>query len=138
MGTIIEQKALNAVKSVYGLQVYCSQPSLSGENCVSINKPLSEKLIAFKEARRTMRIERSLSEIINGVPDNAYIKDIDVLFNPNYKIDVLNVLIKLYRQKRFRLIWPGQLLDGKLIYGEAGYRDYHEYDISKYDILCVK
>lgn len=138
MGTIIDYKALDANGDIYVLPIYCFQLNTTGETCFSVNKPLSQKLIDIKETKRTMNIERSLWEIIKELPENVIIKDIDVLFNPNYHIDVLNILIKLYRQKHFRLLWSGRLINDKLVYAEIGRPDYHEYDISKYDIVCVK
>ena len=65
------------------------------------------------------------------------IKDIDVLFNPEYKVDVLKILTEARKRKRYSVIWPGRCENGKLIYGEEGYLDYRTYDIENYDITCV-
>ena len=56
-------------------------------------------------------------------------KDIDVLFNPGYTVDVMKVLISAYKQRPFRLIWSGTYVGGKLIYSEEGNYDYKTYDL---------
>ena len=52
-------------------------------------------------------------------------------------IDVLQLLIVANRNKPFSVLWPGTVIDGKLVYAEDGYADYKEYDVEQYDITCV-
>ena len=73
---------------------------------------------------------------MNG--DGVTIKDIDVMFNPDYKVDVLKILIATRKRKNYSVIWPGKFEDGKLIYGEEGYPDYKVFNIADYDITCVR
>ena len=61
-----------------------------------------------------------------------------VMFNPEYKVDVLKILIAARKRKRYSVIWPGRLEDGKLIYAEEGYPDYKVFNIADYDITCVR
>jgi hypothetical protein len=65
------------------------------------------------------------------------IKDIDVMFNPDYKVDVLKILIAARKRKRYSVIWPGRFENGKLIYSEEGYADYKTYNLADYDVTCV-
>ena len=71
-------------------------------------------------------------------PDGVTVRDIDVMFNPEYKIDVLKILISVRKRKKYYVIWPGRYEDGKLIYGEEGFPDYKVYNIADYDITFVK
>ena len=80
-------------------------------------------------------MEKCLINVLNHLPENPLIKDIDVMFNPTYAVDVLQVLINTYKRKQYSLIWPGTLKDECLIYAEEGYRDYKTYNISDYDIV---
>ena len=80
----------------------------------------------MKPSRRTIRLERCFNEIIDSIPDRSVIKDIDVLFNPDYKIDVFKMLTASCKRKKF-----------DLIYSEEGFSDYHKYEIDCYDIVCV-
>ena len=87
---------------------------------------------------RSLQMEKCLVEVLKQFPENAVVKDVDVLFNPHYKVDVLKVLIAAYKQHPFSLIWPGTYKNGKLVYSEEGYPDYQVYEISDYDIICVR
>ena len=107
------------------------------KNACSANKPLAEELLKLKSSSRTMRLEKCFTKVLEGFPKMPVVKDIDVMFNPAYKVNVLQILISAYKQKPFTLVWPGSYEDGKLIYGDANYRDYKTFEINDYDIVCV-
>ena len=125
MGIIIKSNMLAAEKDTYRLLVYCSAPSNIRDNAVSINTKLAEKLLSMKPSSRTIRLERCFNEIIDSIPDRSVIKDIDVLFNPDYKIDVFRMMTASCKRKKFDLIWSGKLEDNSLIYSEEGFPAYH-------------
>ena len=125
MGRIIQYRLLESEKYCDGLQQ------------VAINEKLAALLIKIKPERRTMRIERCFQEVLANVSENSCIRDFEVLFNPIYKIDVLQLLIIANRSKSFSALWPGTVTAGKLVYAEDGYADYKEYNIEQYDITCV-
>ena len=104
----------------------------------SISKELADELLACKSNRRSMKLEQIFNSVLDKYPDGVTIKDIDVLFNPDYKVDVLKILIAARKRKRYSVIWPGRYEDGKLIYAEEGYPDYKVYEIANYDITCVR
>ena len=84
-----------------------------------------------------MRLERCFQEVLTSIPENSCIRDFDVLFNPAYKIDVCSFLQLRIEAKPFSVLWPGTMIDEKLVYAEDGYADYKEYDVEQYDITCV-
>lgn len=104
----------------------------------SVSKELADGLLACKENRRSMKLEQIFNTVLDKYPDGVTIKDIDVMFNPDYKVDMLKILIAARKRKKYSVIWPGRLEDGKLIYGEEGYPDYKVYKIADYDITCVR
>ena len=104
----------------------------------SISKEMADELMACKPERRSMKLEQIFNKVLDRYPDGVTIKDIDVMFNPDYKVDVLKILIAARKRKRYSVIWPGRLEDGKLIYGEEGYPDYKVNKIADYDITCVR
>lgn len=118
--------------------IYCNPAADLIEQAVSLNHTLAEALILYKPARRTFQVERCFQTALARLPDDAVIKDFDVLFNPEYKIDVLKILIRNCKTKPFSVIWPGTLQDGKLLYAEVDYKDYKEYDVDAYDVTCVQ
>ena len=119
------------------LLVYYRALEKASMEAVSLSKPLSEAISGCKPNRRSMKLEQIFYSVLERYPEGVIVKDIDVLFNPDYQVDILRLLTETYKRKRYSVIWPGARSEGKLIYGEEGYRDYKVYDINKYDITCV-
>lgn len=118
--------------------VILCHPNLAPENdAVSLNVPLAQKLASLKPSRRTMRLEQCFRQVIDSLPVNPTIQDFDVLFNPDYEVDILQVMVSVGKSKPFQVVWPGKYEDGRLIYAEEGYRDYKIFEISKYDVTVV-
>ena len=137
MGTIIEFHQVSDEQAMLNrLLVYFKAFQKMAEPR-SVSKELAEGLLACKENRRSMKLEQIFNSVLDRYPDGVTIKDIDVLFNPDDKVDVLKILIAARKRKRYCVIWPGRFEDGKLIYAEEGYPDYKVYEIANYDITCV-
>lgn len=118
------------------LIIYCIK-DVYGET-YSLNKCVAESLINVEEEKRAIQIQNILYKIIDNIPEDAVLKNFDILFNPKLKIDVLRVFIELYKHKRFAMLWPGIIEDGKLKYAEQEYEDYNVFDVENYDIVCVR
>lgn len=103
----------------------------------SLNKLIAEQIKGVYKKRRSIRMHRILKEILISLPEDCVIKDFDVMFNPDYEIDVISILVDARREKNFEVIWPGDYKDGKLIYSEEGYLDYKIFDLGNYDLTCV-
>lgn len=137
MGIVINHQKVSNYLSFDRLKIYSGRSALFSSEAVSINKFIASKLIEIKPNQRTIQLEKCFMKVLNGLPDQPVIKDIDVLFNPAYKVDVMKMLASAYKQKKFSLVWPGTYADGKLIYSEEGYPDYRVYEIKDYDIMYV-
>ena len=107
------------------------------DKAVPLNVLLAKKLIAIDEEDRSTNMADCVLKIIQGLPVGSVIKDFDVLFNPAYAIDVLQILILCCKQHNFQVIWPGRYDNGKLIYADVDSLDYKTYKIENYDITCV-
>lgn len=137
MGTIIEISRLpDDAAMISRLLIYIKAIQKMHEP-KSVSKPLAEALLACRPNRRSMKLEQIFNNVLDTLPDGVVIKDIDVMFNPEYKVDVLKILMASRKRKRYSVIWPGRCEDGKLIYGEEGFPDYKTYNIENYDITCV-
>lgn len=119
------------------LIIYLSEKRIVSQPVVSFSLPFSEEMIKISPERRNLYIESCISRVLDQYPPYTVFKDIDALFNPCYKIDVLYILVNLYKQKKYSLLWSGRFIDRKLLYADEGYSDYKIFDISKYDIICV-
>lgn len=137
MGIIIEfNKIQNEESMLSRLQVYMETIQMLTEP-KSVALPLAKALSACNPIRRSMRLEQIFNAVLDDLPDGVVIKDIDVMFNPDYEVDVLKLLIAARKRKRYSVIWPGRCENGKLIYSEEGFADYKTYNIENYDITCV-
>ena len=138
MGTIIEfHQVADEQAMLNRLLIYMKAIKKMTEP-QSGSKELADELLACKPNRRSMKLEQIFNKVLDRYPDGVTIKDIDVMFNPEYQVDVLKILIEARKRKKYSVIWPGRFEDGKLIYAEEGYPDYKVYEIANYDITCVR
>ena len=137
VGTVVEYRELQDRQAVYRLLIYSRAPAEIASAAVSMNRPLAAELIRLPPARRTMRLERCFVKLLEALPDRPVIKDVDVLFHPEYRVDVMRLLVSAYQRRPYSLIWPGTYSEGRLIYAEESCRDYRVYEIKKYDVICV-
>lgn len=138
MGTVIEfHRVDDEEATLSGLLVYMRTIQRLFEP-KSVSKELADGLLACRPNRRSMKLEQIFNNVLDRYPDDVTIKDIDVMLNPEYKVDVLKILVAARKRKRYNVVWPGRFEDGKLVYGEEGYPDYKVYKIEDYDITVVK
>ena len=99
----ISKSSPMARQTFYRLVIDCSgEPSAEAH---SLNKALAEELLKLRPRQRSLQMEKCLLNVLEELPDNPVVKDVDVLFNPAYTVDVLLVLISAYKRKPFRLVW---------------------------------
>ena len=139
MGKIIHSRSVSGSEYAGLLKpiIYCCPEENVTESAIPINHTLAEKLSALKPKRRTMRLATCFEDILKTLPDNAVIKDFDVMFNPEYKVDVLKIMVDACKRKPFSIIWPGKCEDGKLFYAEDGYSDFKTFSVEDYDVTCI-
>lgn len=119
------------------LAIYADCPP--EEKVYSVSKQLAEELSRYSMRQRTMQMEKIICKVLDSLPENPIIENVDVLFNPAYQVDVLKVLCAAYKHKPFRLIWPGTVDEesGTLVYAEVGFADYRTFCLSDYDVNYI-
>ena len=117
--------------------IFCCPDEELEKNAIALNVSIAEKLITTKPSRRSFKLPSIIDTIIADLPEDSIIKDFDVLFNPDYQIDVLQLLIAACKKKEFAILRPGTYSDGKLMYAETDYSDFKIYDLDKYDVTCI-
>lgn len=139
MGTIIAAWKLSNDNVSVPMKpiIYCCPFEGVTDTAVSINLLLAEKLAICRPKRRTMRLAACFEEVLKTLPDNVIIKDFDVMFNPDYKVDVLKIMVDACKRKPFSIIWPGKCEDGRLFYAEDGYPDFKTFSVEEYDVTCI-
>lgn len=139
MGKVLQARSMPS-SGYAGLMkpiIYCTVDAAIEAAAVSINLELAQKLAVLRPKRRTMRLEACFMEVLNSLPDDVVIKDFDVMFNPDYKVDVLRIMTVTCKKKPFSIIWPGKYEDGKLFYAEDGYPDFKAFSVEDYDVTCI-
>lgn len=139
MGIIVSARKFSAdnISGMLKPIIYCCPFEGVTDTAVSINLLLAEKLAGCKPSSRTMRIEGFFNQVLAQIPSGAVIKDFDVMFNPEYRVDVLRIMIVSCKKKSFSVVWPGKYEDGRLFYAENGYPDFKVFSVGEYDVTCV-
>lgn len=139
MGVIVRARDFLPEKQAGMLKpiIFCVSDKAKEKEAVSVNKLLAEELVKVRKNRRSVQLERCFKQVLEKLPDGVIIKDFDVLFNPDYQVDVLRIFVMVCKQKPFSILWPGRQENGKLFYAEESFPDYKVYNISDYDVTCV-
>ena len=139
MGKIISKYAyqMNDYRQLMKPIIFCSPNEEQERDAIALNVSVAEMLVKVKPQRRSFKIPSIIDMVIASLPPKSTIKDFDVLFNPEYQIDVLQLLITACRKNEFSILWPGTYSEGKLIYAEIGYADFKIFNLEKYDVTCI-
>lgn len=106
---------------------------------VALGEQLSAVLKESLPQKRLYLIESEIENILSNINNNnILVMNIDILFNPDYKLDIIKLFIKLSRNRNLVVQWPGELSSGHLIYSKPEYIDYKRYSIKDYDVVCLK
>jgi len=135
MGTIIKRKDFSAVIERARQGVFIMAPKVT----VSINAPvvnvglqLSEKMYKARNEGSSGNITSELDAILGEEHRDIILTNTDILFTPEYGLDVIKLLLQLGRNQRFYLPWPGEIAGERMTYSEPGKFDYREYNVKDY------
>lgn len=132
----------NGIETLLSPVVFCINedkiiPYTKDYEVLSINGILSKRLIDIEQDKRTFFILDEFNNIIEESGESLLIRDFEILFNPDYQIDILKMFVLANRKKKITILWCGTYEDGKLIFAEPDYRDYKSYSVKDYDISCI-
>lgn len=106
---------------------------------VDLGLELSSILKEISIDKRYESVQKGLDKIfIDMNSNNLMVLNVDILFNPSYKLNVLKYFIKLARTKKVLVQWPGEIKGNVLQYSKINYTDYVKYDLQDYEIACIK
>jgi hypothetical protein len=139
MGQIIQAYTFSPEVQVGLLRpiIYCCPYGELESKAISINMLLAGKLIKIPPNRRPMQLEKCFNQVLDTLHYGVILKDFDVMFNPEYQVDLLRFMVVVCKKKAFSIIWPGKCEGGKLFYAEEGYSDYKMFKIEDYDVTCI-
>jgi hypothetical protein len=105
---------------------------------INIGLVVSEALYKLpKEQRKKMVVDIVRNAIEKVHEDNIVLENIDILFFPEYSLDVVKTLQMVGKNKRLLVIWDGHCKNGVLTYSKPDYPDFHKYKIKDYGVYCI-
>ncbi len=110
-----------------------------GFGYLSLGEMLSSALLKYEGKDRKNHVIKELDEIFHDINSEKLIVDnIDILFNPEYSIDILGYFVQLARNRKLIIIWPGEYALEGLTYASPEHEDYKRYLVKDYNVICLK
>lgn len=105
---------------------------------INLGLVVSEQLCRLpKEQRKRMVADVVINAIKKTPSRNIVVENIDLLFSPEYSLDVIRTLQLAGKNKRLLVIWAGDYQDGVLTYAQPDCPDFHRYEIKNYGVCCI-
>ncbi len=106
---------------------------------LELGEKLSYELIKIDQNERNRAVQKTMEYIFSeSNTTKIIVTNIDILFNPSYRLDIIKLFIQLSRNKTVIVQWPGKLDSNNLIYSEPKYVDYKKYETNNYNIICLR
>ena len=102
-----------------------------------LNKLLAEKLLSFPQEQRWQKAYEEAKSIMLKNATPLFLEDFEMLFNPQYEIDVVKLFYEISKNRRITIKWCGEINGDCLTFASPDHKDYHSYKISNYDITCI-
>jgi hypothetical protein len=140
---LLRELAENYTLSKQKLVIACVERNMlktlfSDWEWLNIGLVVSEKLLKFPKNLRKQNIVEIVKELIdNTQSERIVVENIDILFSPEYSLDVIKLFVLAGRSKTLVVNWCGKIEDGFITYSEPIYEDYHRYEIKNYDVYCI-
>ncbi|MCM8899932.1 BREX-3 system P-loop-containing protein BrxF [Caldicoprobacter algeriensis] len=105
---------------------------------INLGLVVSEQLCRLpKEQRKKMVADIVINTVKKEPSKSIVLENIDVLFSPEYSLDVIRTLQLAGKNKRLLVIWAGEYEDGMLTYAKPDCPDFHRYEIRNYGVSCI-
>lgn len=76
-----------------------------------------------------------IADLMDDISGSTLLRDIDVLFSPALKLDVLSQLRRMVRNRSLVVLWPGRIHAGRLSYSSPGRSDF--VDFAARDVIVL-
>ena len=135
MGTVIKRRDFPAVIEQARQGVFVLAPNVTvpvNATIVNIGLTLGEKMYKAKADGSPVNITNELDAILGEERRDITLSNTDIIFSPEYELDVIKLLLQVGRNQRLYMQWPGEINGEKLTYSEPGRFDFKEYNIKDY------
>lgn len=135
MGIIIKRRDFPTIIEQTRQGVFVLAPKVAvpvNATFVNIGLMLGERIYKAKEEGAPVKISNELDAILGEELNDITLTNTDILFSPEYELDVIKLLLLVGRNQRLYVEWPGEIAGEKLTYSEPGRFDFKEYNIKDY------
>src|SRR5699024_2454733 len=101
-----------------------SIPLFNSFTKVNVNKIVSEKLLGISKQKYPMHVSDILLEALERRDDIYILNHIDILFDPQLKINPIQLFEQLSKTYKLIVEWPGKYNNHQLLYAEYGHPEY--------------
>ena len=117
------------------LRTLASEESLP---CLNVSARLSRQLLERTPRQRRLEAANVLRDIVRAADaDTVLLDHIDLLFEPDLKLDPLQLLKSLSRHTTLAVAWGGQVQDGEVIYAEPEHEAYFRRSVGDVRVVSV-
>ena len=103
---------------------------------INLGVELSKKLIELSVKQQVLMVSGLTKEIVNNIhSDVALVDNIEILFNPDLKIDPVRLLLNCSRNKTLVAAFSGKQIDDSIIYAELHHPEYVKFKIEDYEVI---
>jgi hypothetical protein len=98
---------------------------------LNLGAELGKKLAAIPHKQRQLEASSIMRELADHYAkgDLLLIDNIELLFDRSLKLDPLDLLKRNAHARRLVAVWPGELIDGRLIYADIGHPEHQDYSL---------
>ena len=135
MGIIIKRRDFPTIIEQTRQGVFVLAPKVAvpvNATFVNIGLILGERMYKAKVEGVPVSISNDLDIILGEEQSDIALGNTDILFSPEYELDVIKLLLQVGRNQRLYMQWPGEVTGDKLTYSESGRFDFKEYNIKDY------
>ncbi len=112
---------------------------LGSNKYININLELSRELLELTQRQRSLKAEELLRKIVGNADTQVYfLENLEILFDTSLKLDPLQCLQKLARNRTIVARWDGKIENNNLIYAELGHPEYHRYPVKHFLIVNLE
>lgn len=133
MGTVLKRRDFPAVIEQARQGIFVLAPKVTvpvKAPVLNIGLMLGERM--YKADGSPVNIANELDAILGEEHHDITLENTDILFSPEYEMDVIKLLLQTGRNQRLYMQWPGEIAGEKLTYSKLGRFDFKEYNIKDY------
>lgn len=115
-----------------GLFVFGTVKGLPKDQIImNLSFELSQRLMRVSSDRRCYEVDFALDNIVHDHQAVTF-TNIEILFLPSLQQDAIGSMLKLCRNRKICVVWPGTIDENTLLYASPSSPEYYETEITRY------